>query len=443
MSLSKTVRKFIEKEELFSSDDKLLCGVSGGMDSMAMLHLLYSEGYDLVVGHVNYRLRGSDSDQDAQVVKDYCIEYDITFEQYILTDIEVSDLQESNLQEKARTIRYRWFEELLERYQCKYLCMAHHQEDVVETYFLHAIRASGLQGMQSIQPKSAWTRRPLLSSSKEQIRKYVDEHHIPYREDVSNSDIKYDRNFIRNDVMSILKERWPHLTKSIYDSASHLSEENKLLSDLVTHQLKPYISYDGDVLIIAPISQLYDITDHLGSLLFHYLRESGFNKAQVDDMLRRTNTSGRYWLSATHQISIKEDQLLQKPRENENVSVQIDGPGEYIFPKGKLELSTSAQLTSSNSALIEYMDLSKVKWPLTCRQWHEGDKMMPIGMDGHSKLLSDILIDKKVNVLLKIDQLVIVDADDHIIWLVHQRLSDRVRYDGKTESYLKLEWIPT
>jgi len=80
---------------------------------------------------------------------------------------------------------------------------------------------------------------------------------------------------------------------------------------------------------------------------------------------------------------------------------------------------------------------------LTCRQWHEGDKMMPIGMDGHSKLLSDILIDKKVNVLLKIDQLVIVDADDHIIWLVHQRLSDRVRYDGETESYLKLEWIPT
>jgi len=442
MSLSQTVRKFIEKEELFSSDDLLLCGVSGGMDSMAMLDLLRSEGYHLIVAHVNYRLRGSHSDQDAQLVRDYCRKSDVLYKEYVVSDIEVADLQESNLQEKARTIRYRWFEELLRKHDYSYICLAHHQEDVVETYFLHALRASGLQGMQSIQPKSGFVRRPLLSCSKHLIEKYIEDQDISYRVDGSNSESKYDRNYIRNDIIQTLKERWPNLTNSIFASACHLSSEHRLLSDLVSNQLSTYITSSEDILRIGPISDLYKVSAHVNTLLFYQLRKNGFNKAQIEDMMRRIDTSGRIWLSDSHQISVKDDHILLKSREYNEVFKVMEGPGEYSFPKGKLQLSPSTQITQSRTSSIEIVDQSKIKWPLTCRRWCEGDKMMPIGMYGKSKLISDMLIDAKVSILQKRDQLVIIDSNDQIIWLVYQRLSDHVKYDKKTETYLKLEWVP-
>ena len=442
MSLSETVGKFIEKEELFSTDDKLLVGVSGGMDSMAMLDLLRKGHSDLTVAHVNFKLRGDDSDQDARLVEDYCSHHNISFELYEVSSVEVTDLKAGNLQEKARTLRYNWFQTLLEKHDCQYICIAHHREDVVETYFLHALRASGLQGMQSIQPKSGLIRRPLLSASQDSIRAYIQKHNIPYREDRSNNDEVYDRNFIRNNLIKTLKVRWPHLSNSIYNSARHLSQEYDLLSALMSQQLAPYITQHNDTIKLGPLAELTDLTSHLGTLLYHHLKTYAFNKDQVDDIVARRKTSGRRWYSPTHQISIKDDVIYIRPKEATEVMMTIEGPGAYAFPTGILELKIIDRRDLVQQADIEHMDLSYVKWPLMCRTWQPGDKMTPLGMSGRSKLVSDMLIDKKVHVLQKMDQLVLVDKEEQIIWLVQQRLSDSVKYDDQTERLLRLEWKP-
>ena len=394
-----------------------------------------------MVGHINYRLRGEDSDLDAQLVESYCKAQEIPFRSYVLTEQEVKDLKKGNLQEKARTLRYKWFRGLLDQEKCEYLCIAHHQDDVMETYLLHALRASGLRGMKSIQPKSAKIRRPLLFTTKEKIKEYVSQHALPYRTDGSNKDSTYDRNFLRNDVVNMLKERWPQTSKSIYTSARNLSKEHQLLTDLVDEQLRPFISWQDDIMSIGPLSRFVEVTTQVSTLLFYGIHEFGFNKGQIDDVILRKDTSGKTWFSSSYLMTIKDDHIMICPRTEADILVVMDEPGKYSFPKGQLNLSIVGDKKSDTTESIEYLDYSKVKWPLTCRIWEHGDHMIPLGMLGKKKLISDILIDRKVNVLEKMDQLVLLDVDKEIIWLINHRLSETVKYTNQSDRYLKLEWI--
>ena len=440
MSLSDVVSKFIEKENLFSRSSTVLCAVSGGRDSMVMLDILRLLGYSLEVAHVNYKLRGTESDQDQELIQAYCRSNQIQLHILEITEDQKNDLERGNLQEKARQIRYDWLEELRHQHHMDVIALAHHQDDVSETFILHALRSSGTRGLRSIQAKNGSIVRPLYDISRSDITAYALSNQVPYRDDVSNLEEKYDRNFIRNKIIHLLEQRWPEANKSIATSAYHIGLDYQLLTELATNSINNFISTDQGFIKIGPLIALKEITDLPELMLFHVLRDYGCSIDMLKDVLRHRSSSGQVWHTATHSLTVTGQYLLIKSLDRSRVSKVLSAEGKYVFPKGIVNIVSVKEPSSKGLTSTEFIDAYKVKWPLTCRSWKAGDKITPLGMEGKSKKVSDILIDQKINILSKEDQLILHDANGKLIWVLGLKLSEHVKYDDQTTHYLRLDW---
>ena len=439
-SFSERTSKFIKKERLFDTSDRLLCAVSGGVDSMALLHVLRKLKYSVVVGHINYRLRGQDSDDDAALVKEYCHTYDVPFHSYSVTDLELSDLKKGNLQEKARILRYEWFENLRLKEKCSLICTAHHIDDSVETFLLNLLRGAGMSGLSGIAPSSALLRRPLLDFNKSDILTFVNEEGIPFQEDVSNSSNQYDRNFVRNKVLPLLKERWPQAKKSIQQSSDNLKRSNDLLSYFIDEQRDHWLTKTEDSFRLGPIHQLKSHPNKK-ALLYALIKYFGFTFNQVDQIIAALNSTGAIFHSSHNRLLInRSDILIQEKNSENNEEIFIDDMGSWSIGKRRLVIDAVDEVNFDLSSQLEYIDASKATWPLTLRKHKIGDRMKPLGMKSNSKLISDILIDKKINQFEKRNTYVLCNNDGRIIWLVGLKLSEEFKLAQKEAEALRLQW---
>ena len=444
MSLSNLVRKFIEKEELFGPSSTLLCGISGGPDSMAMLHLLHSLGYSVIVAHVNYLLRNAESDRDQQIVEEFCQNNRIPFYLYRLSSNEITDLKKGNLQEKARHIRYRFFNEVLRATNADFICTAHHMDDVAETFFLNLNRSSGMKGLISIQAKSDIIRRPLLGADREAILAYLDAQKIHYGTDSTNLESAYDRNYIRNELFPILLNRWPHAKHSVYKTTRILKDDLELLNYFVENEKERWIDdYETNSITIGPLDQIFDL-ENGKNLLFHMIREYGFNDDQINEISSAAQSTGKLFFSTTHQALINRNQLIVQPLEElKSEEITIEGPGSYQMDSFDIEVLAAEKPIMNPNPNTCSMDRTKVQWPLHIRKWKEGDKIQPLGMDGKHKLISDVLIDQKIDSFSKKNINVVVDKQGEIIWIPGIRLSEVVKYSRLTESFVLFHWNKT
>lgn len=441
MSLDLTVGKFIEKERLFHDKALLLCAVSGGIDSMVMLELLKNKGYNLQVAHVNYMLRGQESIEDQKLVETYCKMHSIICHVKNLSTLEVTSLKSGNLQEKARAIRYAWFEFLCENEGLDYVCVAHHQDDVVESFFLNAIRSSGINGLSSIKAINGRIRRPLLSSQKRDIVEYAESKNVPYRNDSSNDSSTYDRNYIRNQIMPILKGRWPQASERIGKSIGWLSDDASLLHSFCEKERAVWLERTGDFFRFGPISEFRKI-NKAKSLAFHLLGDFKFDYQSIRKMIQEEHLSGAFFSSPDFEAIVDRNYLIFREKKVLiPTKVLVNAPGKYEVHKGSLDLSIVIQPDITESKNIECMPLNSVQWPLTIRVWNIGDIFNPIGMNGKSKKVSDLLINQKINRFEKEDQLVVVDRTGEIIWVVGRRLSETVKIMDHHEKFLKLEFF--
>lgn len=223
--------EFFFKENLTDfTNQKFLIAVSGGADSMALLHTVKSLEINCGVAHVNYHLRGKDSDRDEELVKSFCQKNQIPFH---LHNCQPEDFLEANVQIRAREIRYQFFNNLCEKENYDFILTAHHADDAVETFMMHLARGSGISGLSSIPKVSANIIRPFLSLRKKEILAYVEEHHIPYKEDVSNKKDQYLRNYFRNRIIPEIENRIPEFSENVIKSISHIS----LAKDFILQQL--------------------------------------------------------------------------------------------------------------------------------------------------------------------------------------------------------------
>ncbi len=441
MSLSHAVRKFIEKEELFLASDVLLCAVSGGKDSMVMLDILNKLKYRIEVAHINYMLRGQDSIKDLELVKQYCGDNDIVLHTKVLDEQEVHHLNKGNLQEKARDIRYAWFNEIIESTSTQWICIAHHKNDVAETFLLNALRGAGVNGLRSIQSKIGLIRRPLMDTDDKDIRLYVKENNLPYRDDQSNLSDKYDRNFIRINTIKKLQERWPSAVNKLAHASSNVSREFDLLTHLITQESEKWISKDKLEIKLGPLSELKKIPQY-EILIYHLLKDYGFNFDVIHQMISDHHEHGGMFRGESHTASIHHNYLLiQQDNRIKQEEVPINSIGEVELTIGQLSLSIVHAVHQHKSSFVEYISLEESRWPLIIRTWKEGDKIKPLGMNGKEKKLSDILIDQKASYFEKQNQLVLIDKNGEIIWVIGRKLSETVRYDINTTEYLKLELV--
>jgi len=252
------VDAFIAAHHLLEPGERVIAAVSGGPDSVAMLAALVTLGYDCVVAHVNFHLRGDESNRDEQMVRDLCAQHSLMLE-VMQADVPAQCRATGESVEMAcRTLRYDWFERLRQQYGARYVAVAHHRDDQLETVILNALRGTGLTGLTGMRPlNNRHIVRPLLGVSHDEIMNFISQNGLPFVIDSTNAQVDYRRNRIRNIVMPALDEAVPDARDRLLDTIARVTDAHELYTSLVAQARSTMVQEqpDGSHIDAPPVTQ--------------------------------------------------------------------------------------------------------------------------------------------------------------------------------------------
>lgn len=427
------IKRYIADNKLFEQSDKLLVGLSGGADSMALLNVLIELKYDCVAAHCNFHLRGEESDKDQLYVEDWCNFKNIPL---ITVDFDTTKYAADNkisIEMAARELRYGWFERVRKEHDADYIAVGHHLNDSIETFLLNLIRGTGISGLSGIAPKNGRVVRPLLSVSREEIEEYLDGKATNFRVDSTNLEDIYTRNFVRLNLLPSLEKINPSINDAIARTSKNLSEVEKVYRHVMEKDIKVVLL--DNVIDIEKLKQ----TISPQSVLFEILFPLGFSPSSIEDVLDSIDaTPGKVFYSPSHRlikdrISLLIDELSTNEVENRTFTINkgnthIDLPLDMSFDVKPYPVD----ITKSPKYL--YLDADLITYPLVLRKWQLGDWFVPFGMKGRKKL-SDFFTDQKFSIKDKEDVWILVSGED-IVWVVGHRSDDRFRVTPKTKNIL-------
>ncbi|MBL0739915.1 tRNA lysidine(34) synthetase TilS [Chryseolinea lacunae] len=425
----------IARFDLCTPGDTLLLAVSGGVDSMAMLHLFHAAGYNLGVAHCNFQLRGKASDGDEAFVHDACTALNIpVFVRRFDTEAYAWENGLST-QMAARELRYAWFEEIRTTHHYAYLATGHHFDDSMETILLNITRGASTEGMAGIPVKNGTIIRPLLFATRAQVEKYAADKKLSWREDESNLTDDYQRNFIRHQIIPLLKELNPSLETTWQAGIEKIQGELAVLHEAFALWGKKYITQAGDKITLT--KQGLQAHPQAQSLLWRFVKTFGFNFEQAKEVVQALRGQpGKKFLSATHLLVIDRDVLIITPHQHHwhDVTVAHDTTESTLGP-WHLRIEPCAPNERGTSGTEAVLDASLLRYPLLWRKWKPGDAFHPLGMD-HKKKLSDFFIDKKLSIADK-ESATVLESHGHIVWVAGHRIDDRFKVTEATKQTLK------
>lgn len=440
------VKQFIAEKHLLKADCLYLVALSGGADSVALLLVLKELGYSIEAVHCNFHLRGEESLRDEQYCKELCEREDIPLHIAHFDTKEYADLHKVSIEMAARDLRYKYFFQLKDDLQAAAICVGHHKEDSVETILINLLRGTGLSGMMGISPDANSIFRPLLSVSRQEIEQYLEERNVSYVTDSTNMIDDVVRNKIRLNIIPLLQEINPSVNDAILTTAQHLTDANIILQDSLEKTVKKGVLQSGEsIKIDLSVVKSFPVPTYF---LFHVLKPMDFTTAQIEEIGRHTDgQTGQIWTSTTHELTHDRGFIYVHERQKEGRSkLVLPEKGRYVFDdKCSVRLSETdirgeEGTVFSRNPLVADLDASLVRFPLTLRRTQEGDRFVPLGMQG-SQLVSDFLTNLKRNRFEKRDQMVLVDAADEIVWVVGLRINDRFKITPKTTDRLRIELL--
>ncbi|HKJ31625.1 MAG TPA: tRNA lysidine(34) synthetase TilS [Balneolales bacterium] len=410
--LFSSVINILEDHQIDPHTDSLVIGVSGGIDSMVLLSVLKKMNFRLIVVHVNYHKRGTASDKDQELVMKTAKEFGYP----CIVHAVYPDKVKGNFQKWARTERYKIFESVRNECNARAIAVAHHQDDQIETILQKIMRGAGIESWQGMPVLEGYILRPLLQVSRSEIQAYAKEHNIPYRNDASNFESNYARNFLRNEWIPYMDQLLPGWQKNIagIPQKSVLFEESL---DYIVQHLKTAHDRIGRKALLALSENLQK------SVINHFIKkEFGLVKSvsasSLDNLqhLKQLQTGGYLELSKQLIIVRDRDSFVIRTIEEEAIHLEKllkkeDVEGKSVLFNGYMFTYTNCIQRDYGKAL--YVNLSQNDWPVTIRKWRNGDRFQPLGMNGHKKI-SDLLTDKKIDASLKNEAMVIVSFEETI-----------------------------
>jgi tRNA(Ile)-lysidine synthase len=431
--------EFINTNQLCKTTDKVLVAASGGKDSMALLNLFVEGQFNISVAHYNFGLRGLDSDEDENFVKEFCEKKRIPFYTTKSDTKKIAKEWGFSTQMAARQLRYTWFNELIVSEDFDWLATAHNLDDKIETLYLNLTKGTGPRGLKSIPLKKDKIIRPLMFAEVSEILSYLAAKNISWREDVSNQTVDYQRNKIRHQVIPTLKEINPGLANTAQVNFSRINDLNAIFDEKL-ERFKQSIDF-GEIIKIPFLE--WQSTPGFALITEEFLKSYGFNYQEVTDLLNAT-ISGKIINSNTHEIVTgRNDWFLKKKWENtEETNFHFKEPGLYEIGTQSIVLKVTSDFPSImdiRKSEHAFFDFDTIKWPLTLRNWKHGDRFQPFGMKG-KKMVSDFLIDSKIDSPQKNIQKVLCDCQD-ILWLVGLRTDDRFKLHSATTKILKVSFF--
>lgn len=429
----KRFNDFIESNGLFLKEDSLLLALSGGADSVALFYLLKESGFTFSVAHVNYALRGKESNDDASFVSSLCEKHGIQFHS---KEIESDYWRKGmNTQAEARKIRYEFFDKLILEKGYSSVLTAHHKDDNTETILMNITRGTGLKGLMGLARIQGNIVRPLLFAEREEIESYLKTKGIEFREDSSNSSDKYKRNRFRNEIIPLLKKENPSLNEALERLVENLTNVDASFINSLSNFKKTYCFIEKDEVRIETSSGV-----ELPVYLYDVLNEYNFNRDQVVNILSSINEVGKTFISGTHELFIDRNQIVViKKNSIKDFEIEIFENTSAIIDPIKLTFSTLLDGKIERSKGVELFDKDKLHFPLIFRRWKEGDRIQPLGMKG-SKKISDILIDKKIDRAAK-QKIMVLTSKDDVICIPGVVLSEKFKVDSRTKMFWRLELL--
>lgn len=430
------LKKHLKENLPFLKDSKLLVAVSGGIDSVVLIHLLKQLGYDITIAHCNFELRGEESDGDERFIRDYATENNIKI---LVTSFDTNSFAADNklsIQVAARELRYIWFDQQLKENNLDYLLTAHHLDDAIETFLINFTRGTGLEGLTGIPQQNGQIVRPMLSFTRSQIETYAKENNITWREDSSNASDKYLRNKLRHDIVPELKSLNPSFTESFQQTLKNLQQSASLTHDAAILVYQQVVSEKEGQKHIN-LEQLMRLPNYK-AYLYQWLSSFGFTA--WDDIYTLVNAqSGKQVFSPGYRL-LKDRLVLilepLKPSDKEVYEIQ-EGITVINNPLAiKLELSD--EISSDSTKNVLFVNKNLIKFPLFVRKWQEGDYFCPLGMNGQKKKVSKFFKDEKMSLSEKEDTWILC-SENEIIWIIGRRADDRFKIRNSTDTILKIE----
>ena len=446
MSQSELLEQFrstINNRNLFSAKDKLLLAVSGGVDSVVLCELCKQAGYDFIIAHCNFQLRGEESERDEQFVKELGNKYG---REVLVKRFDTEKYASENklsTQDAARKLRYDWFEELINQLTDKpinFLLTAHHSDDNNETVLMNFFRGTGLHGLTGIPAVARYIRRPLLDFTKEELLEFAKANKLEFVEDSSNQLSKYTRNFFRNEIIPAISKVYPQVKDNLQDNIRRFKEIEKLYRFSVEQLKKKLCRIKGKEVHI-PVRQLMDFNNK--ALIYEIISAYGFHEKQVEEVIKLSESdSGKYIPSPSGEYRIIKHRhwFIISPAiaiESENIIIE-EKMANVQFAMGNLQLKilpvAGCQLTVADSTAC--LDARKITFPLLLRKRKTGDYFYPLGMKKKKKL-NRFLIDQKLSTTEK-ENVWVIESAERIIWIVGHRIDERYKVTGKTKNILRI-----
>lgn len=413
---SVVTKTFLDAHQKFlNGNRRIIAGVSGGPDSMALLYLLHRTETDTVAVHCNYGLRGKDSDKDQELVEEMCRLWEI---ECVSVRPEI-DKESGNFQNIAREERYRIFEDVKREYDADFIATAHHRDDQVETILQKLMRGGGIGSWKAMSPMDGEFYRPLLDVPKSGILKFVQQMNVPFRMDGSNEESTYARNFLRHAWFPELNRLFPGWKDNLLRLPDR-ADEYITMADIIlagclngTTRLNrdEYLSLPGNIrqgvmyrFLEKSIDGLRISAAFLNTLHTLDTLQTG-NRISINDRYDLMRDRDEFILSDTEQIEtsfqkvVIQQNHLQKMFKVNGLILRIEG-FNGSFENDSLKL-----------------DSDRTAFPITLRRWKEGDQFTPLGMDG-TQLISDHLTNRKISSAEKTDAIVLESFDGVILAVI-------------------------
>ena len=464
MTLSLRVRRTIERHALVASGGRVLVALSGGPDSVALLHLLLelqTAGALTVAGvaHYNHRLRGADADADER----FCVELAASLA--LPVEVGSGDVRAAahesgrSIEDAARAMRYRFLEEAADKFTADVIAVGHSLDDQAETFLLRLIRGAGPRGLASIYPRAGRVIRPLIDIARAELRQYAEECGLRWREDETNSDLSIPRNRVRHELIPYLERAFsPGIVEVLAREAEIARvDEDRLQQEAIDLASSIVLGNTGGT-IEMPASVLSSLHPALQARIARHALSIGPGPGHIgfDQVQRLLNLArgarGHDSISLPgRQVERRGDRILIRPalgRESapaNSFRVSLSIPGEVRLEREGWMVSAEraespgqgASPGSGRSGLVA-IAAAPVALPLAVRSRHPGDRFRPLGQRGRKKL-QDFLVDRKIPREMRDSLPLVVDGNDRIVWVVGQSVAEDFRVTEPSRGVILLK----
>ena len=409
----------------------VLVALSGGADSVALLHILLEAGADCRAAHCNFHLRGQESMRDELFVRDLCMRLDVPL---TVKEFDVAAYQQEHggsVEMACRELRYSWFEQERQRLGCGKIAVAHHADDQVETFFLNLTRGTGVKGLAGMERVSGNIWRPLLGVRRQEILDYLARIGQDYVTDSTNDQNDYRRNRLRNIVLPVISEQFPQVHDRIHGSMGNLLSDYRLMMTLIKDALPDERHINIERLCAHP---------QASTLLYHRIRNLGFNRDQCIQAIEAAQRghTGRHFIGKGNLMVVNRQNIdIEEYPVDQDIEIPLDlhtgllspvcidvclcnPPFSPLMCDGKNKVAFDAAILNCKHIVL--------------RHWRKGDRIKPYGMKG-SKLVSDLFADLKLDHASK-QTAWLLEADGDILWVLGHRASALFSVPRESQDYL-------